>query len=88
MVQKVQEHYTSAPSAIVQRFKFYSCNRQTIESIASYVARLRGLTQHCEFGDNLDTMLRDRLVCGVNNEQPYSVGYYPSDMAKYRGRIF
>ena len=67
--QKVQEHYTPAPSAIVQRFKFYSCNRQTMESIASYVARLRALTQHCEFGDNLDTMLRDRLVCGVNNEQ-------------------
>ena len=69
LVQKVQEHYTPAPSAIVQRFKFYSCNRQTMESIASYVARLRALTQHCEFGDNLDTMLRDRLVCGVNNEQ-------------------
>ena len=69
LVQKVQEHYTPAPSAIVQRFKFYSCNRQTMESIASYVARLRALTQHCKFGDNLDTMLRDRLVCGVNNEQ-------------------
>ena len=69
LVKKVKEHYTPTPSTIVQRFKFYSCNRQTGESITSYVARLRALTEHCEFGDTLDTMLRDRLVCGVNNEQ-------------------
>ena len=25
--------------------------------------------QYCEFGDTLNDMLRDRLVCGVNNEQ-------------------
>ena len=27
------------------------------------------LTEHCEFGDTLDMMLRDCLVCGVNNDQ-------------------
>ena len=69
LVKKVKEHYTPTPSTIVQRFKFYSCNRQTGESITSYVARLRALTEHCEFSDTLDTMLRDRLVCGINNEQ-------------------
>ena len=69
LIQKVQDHYTPTPSAIVQRFKFYSCNKQTGESIASYVARLQALTEHCEFGDNLNEMLRDRLVCVVNNEQ-------------------
>ena len=33
------------------------------------MARLRALTEHYEFGDSLNTMLRDRLLCGVNNEQ-------------------
>ena len=69
LVKKVKEHYTPTLSTIVQRFKFNSCNRQTGKSITSYVSRLRVLTEHCEFGDTLDTMLRDRLVCGVNNEQ-------------------
>ena len=39
------------------------------ESIANYVAELRALGQTCGFGDSLDDMLRDRLVCGVNDER-------------------
>ena len=31
LVQKVQEHHTLTLSAIVQCFKFYSCNKQTGE---------------------------------------------------------
>ena len=33
-----------------------------------YVAELHSLTEHCNFGSTLNTMLRDRLVCGVNND--------------------
>ena len=38
------------------------------EGIAKYVAELRRMTEHCKFGDSLD-MIRDRLVCGINNEK-------------------
>ena len=37
--------------------------------MASYVSRLRALTPFCDFGNTLDNMLRDRLVCGINHEQ-------------------
>ena len=53
----------------MQRFKFNTCVRQSSEKIAVYVARLRELTQFCEFGDSLEDMLRDRLICGVNDER-------------------
>ena len=33
-----------------------------------YLSELRVLAQWCKFGDTLDDMLRDRLVCGVNEE--------------------
>ena len=33
-----------------------------------YLSELRALAQWCKFGDTLDDMLRDRLVCGVNEE--------------------
>ena len=26
------------------------------------------MTEHCEFGDTLEDMLRDRLVCGICND--------------------
>ena len=36
--------------------------------MSDYVAELRRLAIHCEFGDYLDQALRDRLVCGLCNE--------------------
>ena len=63
----VQLHHNPKPSVIVERFRFNSCLRQPGESVATFVAKLRHLTQHCEFGDSLQDMLRDRLVCGVND---------------------
>jgi hypothetical protein len=63
---------TSTPktfSTIVQRFKFNTRFRKPGESIASYVAELRSLSEHCDFKSTLEEMLRDRLVCGINDEQ-------------------
>ncbi|KAL1454687.1 hypothetical protein MTO96_043719, partial [Rhipicephalus appendiculatus] len=42
--------------------------QQPGESIADFVADLRRLSEHCEFGVSLEDMLRDRLVCGVRDE--------------------
>ena len=48
--------------------KFNARLRKPGESVASYVAELRSLSEHCEFNNTLEEMLRDRLVCGINNE--------------------
>ena len=52
----------------MKRCKFNSCNRQTGETIAAYVAALRQLIEFCNFGAWLDDMLSDRLVCGINDD--------------------
>ena len=62
-------HYSPTPSAIVQRFKFHTRVRHPGESIATFVSELRKLSEHCDFGNQLDTMIRDRLVCGVADER-------------------
>ena len=38
------------------------------EAVPKYIARLRQLSQDCQFGSFLDEMIRDRLVCGINSE--------------------
>ena len=68
IVEIVQKHHDPKPSVIVQRFRFNSRNRRAGESVATYIAELRHLAEHCEFGSTLNEMLRDRLVCGV--EEP------------------
>jgi len=68
LVQTLAKHYEPAPSEIVRRYRFNTRVRRKEESVATYVSELRGLAQFCNFGDSLETMLRDRLVCGINDE--------------------
>ena len=68
MLKAMKDHYVPAPSEIVQRFCFNSRFRRTGESVSTYVAELRALAEFCNFGDTLNLMIRDRLVCGINDE--------------------
>ena len=67
LAKLLQDHFMPKPSAIVQRFKFNTRSQQPGETIAMFLAELRHLSEHCEFGITLDEMLRDRLVCGVRD---------------------
>ena len=68
MSKAMKDHYTPAPSEIVQRFRFNSQFRRTGESVSTYIAELRALAEFCNFGDTLNLIIRDRLVCGINDE--------------------
>ncbi|KAL1446197.1 hypothetical protein MTO96_028872 [Rhipicephalus appendiculatus] len=39
------------------------------ESVRDYIAELRRLTVNCNLGATLDLMLRDRIVCGIRDEE-------------------
>ena len=51
------------------RFKFNCRFRKQGETVQQYVAELRSLSVHCDFHDQLEEMMRDRFVCGVNDER-------------------
>ena len=53
----------------MQRFRFNSRARQPGESVAAYIAELKRLSEHCSFGESLDDMLRDRFVCGIQDQR-------------------
>ena len=66
----VKDHFNPKPSIIVARFKFHTRCRQEQENIAEYIAALRDLSQYCNFSaEVVDEMLRDRFVCGVNDDR-------------------
>ena len=64
----LQKHFSPAPLEIVERFKFHKRNQGQGETIAEYIAAIKRLSQHCNFGDNLQDALRDRFVCGLKDE--------------------
>ena len=67
LVSKVKDHKEPAPSVIVRRFQFNTRNQKPSESVSEYIAVLRKAAEHCNYGDSLSEMLRDRLVCGITN---------------------
>ena len=50
------------PSEVMQCFQFNTCVCKPGESIATYVAELRRLSEFCNFEATLGKMIRDRLV--------------------------
>ena len=68
LIQSMEKFYSPKPSVIVQRYQFYSCFRKPDESTATFVAELRCLAKDCNFGQTLQENLRERLVCGVNDQ--------------------
>ena len=63
------EHLHPKPNEIAQRYLFFKRDRRGGERVKDYVAELRKLSEHCNFGNNLQESLRDRFVCGLNDEK-------------------
>ncbi|KAL0147462.1 hypothetical protein M9458_057225, partial [Cirrhinus mrigala] len=68
IVKTMQDHLAPKPLLIAERFRFHKRNQNEGESIAAYIAELKKLSEHCQFGDGLNDALRDRLVCGILQE--------------------
>ena len=62
LVQLVTEHLTPQSSVVMKRFSFNARAQKENETVADFIAELRLLAQHCEFGTSLEDMLRDQLV--------------------------
>ena len=50
-----------------ERHRFFTRNQLQGESIDQYVAELRTLEKTCEFGSISESLVKDRLVCGVQD---------------------
>ena len=67
LTELVSGHLNPKPNVIVERYRFNSKVRNSGESVSEFVADLRHLSRHCEYEAKTDEMIRDRLVCGVND---------------------
>ncbi|XP_046688860.1 uncharacterized protein LOC124374746, partial [Homalodisca vitripennis] len=68
LVQLVQKHLFPTPSFIAERYRFSKRVQLEGESVAEYIANLKKMTTHCDFGASLNDYLRDRLVSGIRSE--------------------
>ena len=69
IVDLVTKHHNPKPSVIVQRYRFNTRNCQGGESISTYIAEIRHLSEHCNFGTSLNEMQRDWIVCRIEDHK-------------------
>ena len=65
----VKDHQQPPPNPVLEQFKFHNRVRKQGESISDFVAALKRLSTNCGFGDALEGLLRDRIVCGCNDDR-------------------
>ena len=68
-MEKVKTHFNPKPSPIIKRFEFNTRKQRPGETVAEYIKALQKITEHCEYGEILNDMLRDRLVCGIADKR-------------------
>ena len=69
IVMTLQQLLSPKPLEIAEHFRFYTWTQREGETVLTYVADLKKLATHCNFGASLNEALRDKLVCGFRNVQ-------------------
>lgn len=65
VIDAFNEYFGTKTNVIMVRFKFFTRIQEKGESIDEYVTALKLLSQRCEFEQLEDSLVRDKIVCGV-----------------------
>ena len=65
----LQNHYSPKPLTIAERYKFHKRDQREGESTPTYLVEVKKLASTCEFGTFLEEAIRDRIVCGLRDQQ-------------------
>lgn len=78
--KKFREMCNPQTNIMMERHKFNTRNQKVGETIESYVSNLRIKAKSCNFGELCEELVRDRLVCGINNDHLRKVLLRDSDL--------
>ena len=68
IMEKFERYCNPRENITFERHSYFSRNQLEGESIDACVTDLRNKATRCEFGELKDGSIRDRIVCGVNND--------------------
>ncbi len=63
-----RSHFVPQRNILYERFLFNTSTQKSGESVEQFVLRLRQLADSCEFETLKDSLIRDRIVIGTNDE--------------------
>ena len=69
VIRKFEEYCTPKKNVTYERHVFNTRAQGATEGIDAYVTELRKLARNCEFGELHDSIIRDRIVCGIRSNE-------------------
>ena len=67
--KKFEDYVNPRKNTVFERYRFWECKQQEGETIDQFITELKTRTRSCEFGDQHDSMIRDRIVFGVRDNR-------------------
>lgn len=64
----LKSQYTPPTIIFRERKKFYSAEKSDGETVSTWFARIKKLALDCQFGNQLDAVVLDRFVCGMQGK--------------------
>ena len=65
LMDKFEEYFVPKQNITFERYKFFSCDQKQGVGFDQYLAELHTLSKTCEFGNLKDSLVRDKIVCGI-----------------------
>ena len=69
LIKKFEQYCTPKKNVTFERHVFNTRIQGSDEHIDSYVTELRKLAKSCEFGILHDSLIKDRIVCGISSAE-------------------
>lgn len=69
LVKILSDHFSSVKSHFAERLKFYNAKRQPHESVNDWQAKVKSLASNCKFSTELQVVMRDIFVIGINDDK-------------------
>ena len=65
--EKFDAHFVKRRNVIFERAKFNQRKQEDGESVDAFITALYSLSEHCNYGELHDEMIRDRIVVGIRD---------------------
>lgn len=66
--KKFRELCNPLTNVVIERHNFHSRTQRTSENVQCFITALKILADSCEFENLKDSLIRDRIVCGVHSD--------------------
>ncbi|XP_076804369.1 uncharacterized protein LOC143448486 [Clavelina lepadiformis] len=67
VVAKFEAYSCPKKNITSERYKFHMCTQKEDQSIDKYVTQLKVIAKSCEFADLVESLIRDRVICGIRD---------------------